>query len=106
MKSIFNKLEILAIKLGSHAFLAVLVFILLTLILGDFLFYKYVILIEREEPKIVESNFKFEDNLYRKVLEEWRIKEQKLEKSLSEKYLNPFKAEIIEIKKINQPKIK
>ena len=80
----FNKLNILKIKtdkikkipwvLASHAFLIILLFILLNLILGVYLFYKYVILVEIEQQKIAEKDIKFEYNAYQQVLKDSQIK--------------------------------
>jgi len=100
MKSILNKLDILntgieKIKkipwiLGSYAFSVILLFVLFDLILGEFLFYKYVVLIEKKEPTIVESFVKFEHNAYLKIMEGWQIKEQKFEESSIGEFSNPF----------------
>ena len=87
MKSVFNKLNISDIEIGKikkipeilgfYAFPIILILILLNLILGEFLLYKYAILVKIEEPKIVENTIKFEYSAYQKVLEEWRAREQK-----------------------------
>ena len=100
VKITFNKLNISGIKtdkvkmipwiLGSHAFLIILFLILFNLIAGVLLFYKYVILVEIEQQKIVEKNIKFEYNAYQEVLKGWKMKEQKLEESPDKIHLNPF----------------
>mgnify|MGYP001577205517 CR=1 FL=1 len=100
MKSIFNKLNISDIGmgkikkipwiLGSNAFSIILIFILLDLILGEFLLYKYVIIVKREGPEIVQSTLKFEYNIYQKVLEEWQTRERKFEDFTVKIYSNPF----------------
>lgn len=103
MNSIFNKLNIPGIEtekikkipwiLGFYAFPIILILILLDLILGEFLLYKYAILVKKEEPKIIGSTLKFEYNAYQKILEEWQTREQKFEESPTEKYSNPFATE-------------
>ncbi len=100
MKITLNKLNILGIKaekikkipwiLASHAFLVILFFILFNLILGVFLFYKYVILAETKEQKIARETVKLEYNIYQEVLKEWQKKEQQFGESPDKKYLNPF----------------
>ena len=108
MKSIFNKLNRAGIEmgkikkipwiLGSYAFSIILILILLDLILGEFLLYKYVILVEIEKPKIVGNTLKFEYSAYQKVLEEWQTREQKFKESTAEKYSSPFIIDITESK--------
>ena len=103
MKPIFNKINIPDIDmdkikkipwiLGSYAFSIILILILLDLILGEFLLYKYAILVKNEEPKVVGNTLRFEYNAYQKVLEEWQTREQKFEESTVEKYSNPFASE-------------
>lgn len=108
MKSIFDKLNIPGVEmekikkipwiLGSYAFSIILILVLLDLILGEFLLYKYALSIKTEEPKIVENTLKFEYNGYQKVLEEWQIREQEFEEFTAEKYSNPFITDITESK--------
>lgn len=100
MKSIFNKLNIRGIDmekikkipwiLGSYAFSIILIFILLNLIIGEFLLYKYVISIKIDEPKIVENSLRFEYSAYQKVLKKWEEKEEKFKEFTAEKYSSPF----------------
>lgn len=103
LNKIFNIIRIEKIKkipwvLGSHAFSIILILILLDLILGEFLLYKYALLVKKEEPKIIENIIKFEYSDYQKFLEEWQTREQKFKDSAVEKYSNPFKFEAIEPK--------
>ena len=58
--------------------------------MGEFLFYKYVILIKIDEPKIAENALKFEYGSYQKVLKKWEEKEQKFKEFTTEKYHSPF----------------
>ena len=100
MKSIFNKLNIPDIEmekikkipwiLGSYAFSIILILILLNLILGEFLLYKYVISIKIDEPKIVENALKFKYGAYQKVLKKWGEKEEKFKEFTAKKYFSPF----------------
>lgn len=100
MKSILNKSDTLnttieKIKkipwiLGSFAFSVILLFVLFDLILGEFLFYKYVILVKKEEPVVVESFVKFEHKAYLKIMAERQIKEQKFNDPTIEEFSNPF----------------
>ena len=78
--------------LGKNSFLYILIFILIDILIGEFLFYKYVLLIETEEPKIISTSDKFKENIYQSVLEEWQNRENILKDSLlNENYTDPFK---------------
>src|SRR3989344_1568000 len=99
MKLIFNKLNISGVVgkikkipwiLGSRAFLIILLLILLDLILGEFLLYKYAILVKKEEPEITGNIVKFEYGAYLKVLEKWQAKEQQFTESVEKSYNSPF----------------
>lgn len=61
--------------LGRDAFLFVLIFILLDIIFGEFLFYKHVLLVNIKEPEIVNTPIKFQENVYQSVLKELQIRE-------------------------------
>ncbi len=79
--------------LGKNAFLYILIFILIDILIGEFLFYKYILLIETEEPKIVSISNKFQENIYQSVLEEWQNRENiSINLLLFDKnYTDPFK---------------
>jgi len=76
--------------LGLHAFWIILFFVFIELIIGGFLFYKYAILVKKDEQKIADYNLKFKKIIYQKVLEEWQKKSQEFEGYQTEQYLNPF----------------
>ena len=76
--------------MGEHAFLAFLVLFLISLIIGGILFYKYNILIQKMKPEVIESPFQFEEAAYRKILEEWEIREKKFAEAQFKEYPDPF----------------
>lgn len=94
------KLKIPAIKLagikkipwilGISAFWIILFFVFIGSSFGLFLFYKYAVLIEGEEIPAGGNSVKFKSNIYKKVMEEWRLKEQKFGELKTEEYSNPF----------------
>lgn len=96
----FSKFKILNIKsdkikkipwfLGQNAFWIIILLILIESAAGEALFYKYALSIEKNEPKIINYNIKFKNNVYQKVLEEWQKKSQKFEQYQVEQYSNPF----------------
>lgn len=94
-KKLFNVL-LLNIKkipwiLGKYAFLFILIFILLDIVFGEFLFYRYVFLVKNEEPQILSIPAKFRDDTYKSVLQYWQEREESLKDSSELNYSNPFK---------------
>ncbi|MBI1866249.1 MAG: hypothetical protein HY005_00470 [Candidatus Staskawiczbacteria bacterium] len=79
--------------LGKNAFLCILVFILIDILIGGLLFYKYVLLIDAQEPEISSVYSKFQENIYRSVAEEWQNRENIFKNllSLDKNYTDPFK---------------
>ena len=76
--------------LGRNAFLFILIFILLSIILGQFLFYEYVFLVKIEEPKMSDITAKFQESIYRAVLRELDARESVFENPPQKNYPNPF----------------
>ena len=85
-----NKIKKTLLVLGKDAFLFILIFVLLEILFGEFLFYKYVFLLRIEEQKIVATPIKFKENVYQSVLQEWQVRENIFKNSLQENYQNPF----------------
>jgi len=83
MKFKFNFLKIKEIfsktiwTLGKKAFLVILLFVLLDLIFGAFIFYKYVYLAELKKGDISGEVLRFDNKKYEKVLEKISVKESK-----------------------------
>lgn len=78
--------------LGEHFFFSFLLLFFLTLILGSLIFYHYVFLAEKTEPNISERTIFFNEEAYKKVLEEWGNREKKIQEIDSGQYSNPFTA--------------
>lgn len=56
--------------LAANAFLAILIFVLIELIFGCFIFYKYVFLAQTAEPPYIEDRIlKFDKATYQKILD-------------------------------------
>lgn len=77
--------------IAQHLFLASLILIFISLILGGFLFYQYSILAQKAEPEITIQLVQFKENLYQKVLEEWQEREKRFEAAPTKTYPDPFK---------------
>jgi hemolysin-activating ACP:hemolysin acyltransferase len=80
--------------LGEHLLSSFLLIFFLTLILGSFILYQYVFLVEKTEPNIFERPIFFNEDAYKEILEEWGNREKKIEAIDSGQYSNPFIAPI------------
>jgi len=91
----FKKIEVFFKKLpkilAERAFLTYLGLLVLALILGGFIFYRYSILAKKTESPIGEKPLHFEKELYNKVLEIWVKREERFEEADSKKYPDPFR---------------
>lgn len=87
IKEFFKKLPMIS---GKHAFFTFLVFLLLALILGGFVFYKYSILIEKLEPQLLEKPIQFNEKIYQKILKIWEEREKVFKETETKTYSNPF----------------
>lgn len=76
--------------LGLRAFWIILLLVSIELAIGEFLFYKYAILVKINEPEIIDYNLKFKSAVYQKVLNAWQKKNQEFEGYQTEQYTNPF----------------
>ncbi len=77
--------------LGKYAFLFILIFILLDMLFGGFLLYRYVLLVKNEAPQISSIPAKFRDDLYQSVLKSWQDREDTLKSASDLNYTSPFK---------------
>lgn len=55
-------------NIGQRAFLFILIFILIDLIFGAFIFYKYAYLTKQKDGEVSEKIFEFDELRYQKVL--------------------------------------
>jgi hypothetical protein len=76
--------------LAEHAFLVFLVLVLVALILGAAMFYKYNILVKKAEPEIKETPLQFKKNIYQNILEEWEGREERFKEADIKEHLDPF----------------
>lgn len=96
LNAYIKKIKKIPWALGRNAFLYILIFILMSILIGQFLFYKYILLVETEEPKIIHISDKFQENIYQSVLEKWQNRENFLRNSslLDENYEDPFQIKL------------
>ncbi len=77
--------------LGQYAFLFILIFILLDILFGGFLFYHYVFSVKNAEPQITSVPAKFKNDVYQSVLNSWQNREESLNSASAINYADPFK---------------
>jgi hypothetical protein len=77
--------------LGEHAFLSFLGLLILALILGSAVFYKYSFLAGEEEPESTEKPLKFKEKTYQEILKIWGKREKRFEEADSKEYPDPFR---------------
>lgn len=99
-KKFFNKSQMSAVcidqtekillMIGRDAFLFILIFILLELAIGEFLFYRYVLLTEIQDPPVSNAPVAFKKTTYETVVKEQTARERVFETSSKEDYPSPF----------------
>ncbi len=88
--AIKNKLLKLPEAMALRAFLVTLCLILACLLLGVFLFYQNLILVEILQPDMVANNSQFQYNTYQSVLKDWQTRQAHNTNSSNTTYSNPF----------------
>jgi len=91
LKNIENFLKKLPRALGENTFITLLGFLLLSLILGTFVFYQYSILAEREKPEVTETPLQFQEKTYQTTLNEWKTRTERFSGADLKEYPNPFR---------------
>lgn len=91
IKGFFKKLPR---TIGEHFFLSFLFFVLLAIIFGGIVFYRYIFLAENTEINILERPVFFNIDVYNKVLEELQNREKIIQELDSVQYSNPFSAPV------------
>ena len=76
--------------IGRDAFLFILIFVLLEVAFGEFLFYKYIFLAEQQEPEDGAIPMEFQKKMYEAVLAELESRERISESLVKEAYEEPF----------------
>lgn len=93
--------------LGTHTFLTFLGLLVLALIFGSLIFYKYSFLAEKEKPEVFEKPLQFKEKTYQEVLKIWQKREERFEEADFKEYPDPFreikeKPPVMEEKKIEE----
>lgn len=76
--------------LARDAFLFILVFILIAMVLGEFLFYHYVFLVEVNYPNTNDTVVRFKEDMYKSVIGELKNRENTFNSPWEGSYQDPF----------------
>lgn len=76
--------------LGSKAFWIIIIILLLELLFGGFLFYKYVFLTAQQNSEVISSSYKFKENFYQNIVLSWQQREQNFQDFYQNEHINPF----------------
>ena len=87
IKEFFKKLLRI---LGENPFLASLTFILISLILGSMVFYKYSVLVEEKKLETLIKPPLLEEEILKDVLKIWQDRQKKFDEAGFKEYPNPF----------------
>lgn len=87
---LFKKLKKIPWVLAKDAFLFILIFILLDIVFGEYLFYRHVISGKTRETVVTDVTVNFKENLYRSVLKEMQNRQLIFENPTLENYKSPF----------------
>jgi cbb3-type cytochrome oxidase subunit 3 len=85
-------LKRLLLSLGERAFLIFLGLLVIALIFGAIIYYRYNILAKREEAQVTKEPFQFQEKTYQNISRIWQKREKKFEESGSKEYPNLFRA--------------
>ncbi len=75
---------------AQGAFFFILIFLLLEVLLGEYLFYQYILVAKTKEPEVTTLPVRFKKEVYQSVLKEWEKRESVFSQAVREKYTNPF----------------
>lgn len=76
--------------LAEKSFLFSLCLVLLSLIVGGFVFYKYYILVVESEPEASEITLKLKNQAYEDIIKTWEERQKKITEADFKNYINPF----------------
>lgn len=77
--------------LARHTFLASMILIVLAVIIGGIVFYKYSYLLLEAELQTVGKPLKFDEKKYQKILEIWQERQKISEESATKEYPDPYR---------------
>lgn len=77
--------------LGENPFLTSLALILLSLIVGSFIFYNYSVQVQEKKPETISKPLLLEEEGIREILKIWETRQKNFEETDLKTYPDPFK---------------
>ena len=90
MNNFASRIKKILLILGKDAFLFILFIFLVEIIFSEFLFYRYVLSVEIQEPSLSGGFVGFREKEYESILKEWQSREDFLKNYYIESSSNPF----------------
>ena len=90
MNGLVSRMKRTLLVLGRDAFLFILFIFLVEIIFSEFLFYKYVLSVEIQEPSLTGGFVGFREKEYQSILTEWQSREDFLKNYPTENPPDPF----------------
>ena len=75
---------------AKDAFLSIMVLITLAVVIGEFLFYNYLLVPQIRDPEPGFEIIKFKEDSYNSAIREWGAREEIFNNPLKSNYQNPF----------------
>ena len=96
LKKIFkaNFFRKAAIKAAYHPLFSSFLFLFIALLIGGFLFYRYVLLAQRMDFKDISPEPLLKEDVYNEVFKAWQEQEENFKAADAKEYPNPFKKNI------------
>jgi hypothetical protein len=89
-KKINFNLGKIILLIAEKSFLFSVFFILVSLLVGIYLFYNYYYLPIKNEPQAAGNSLKIDERAYQSILSEWDSRQKKFESADYKNYINPF----------------
>lgn len=74
---------------ARHAFLLIILFILCNMLFGEYLFYRYIYVVQNMTPDMSSLPTRFKENTYKAVIDTWNTREAQFNDPATD-YHNPF----------------
>lgn len=97
IKNKFREINFLK-NIATHFLISAILLFLISLILGAFLFYRYVFLVKKIKPIVVEKNFLLKEDVYKEVINILNNREQIIKEIDFKQYSNPFSEKKIDLR--------
>jgi len=89
-KKIRKLLRKLVMIPANYFFWYALSIIFISCAIGGITFYYFAILSQKAQIEITQPSFQFQENVYREVVNQWRIRDEKFQEADTKTYLDPF----------------